>query len=133
MENPKEFKVKNYLVREVTRTYSMESGHGREGHYSTNEYFDADGKKIFCPTGFVAASETKSIDAPKDHVKNEWILSESWTTSNKIIMSYSNYLSMLCEIDRHKKQLEQLKFENELNKIQFNELKAEIDKLKNQN
>ena len=72
----------------------------------TFTYIFQNGNKKYVP-GTEVAYYSRAIDPPEE--KGKYVIRESWYDMHEIIMSYDNYVSLLCEIDRQGKEIDELK------------------------
>ena len=111
-----EFNLQNYCHQyyEKTEEYTIEGNHGRSPYYGkTTRYYDVNGKEINnLPMDLITSPEIKDGKYGK--------------LISTVIMNYDNYLTLLYEVDRHKKELFELKakLENLKNMMNLRKIKT---------
>ena len=123
MQNPKEFDLGNYYGREVTHSHTyIQRKRLEHDYYSEQYYYDINGKPIDERRYGIVASATANVNdgpIPDVDMKNsEREFDHKLSAKHNIYMSYENYESLLCEVDKHKKEIRELRNEvSELKKL----------------
>ena len=119
MQNPIEFDLANYYGREVTHSHTYFYRKRLENIYHSEHYhYDINGNPKKRRYNEVASAEANIDDGPVpdvNMVNSESAFDHKLTAKHHIYMSYENYESLLCEVDKHKKEIRELR--NELDAL----------------
>ena len=115
MQYPNEFDLKNYYFRKVTHYYTVNDY--RDRSYSDFYYYDINGNRTtkFWGDGVARIEDQhpENNDLGLNMINTDKVYDNHLSATHNIEMNYANYLSLLCEVANHKKQINELQEEIE--------------------
>ena len=128
MDNPHEFSLKKYFFSYIQRVFSLDPP-----LYGNNNYeaYDVNGNRLKSLPDSIVGETSEPISKPNylENPSTEYI-TESFRKVNAIDMSYSNYVALLNEVDRQRKEIDELKEILKTTNINLNHARDMIDQLR---